>query len=46
MRRNRENYSTLGTAIGLACIAAMLAGGVMLLKAVWRGLELLWKLIA
>jgi hypothetical protein len=43
MRRNRENYSTLGTAIGLACIAATLAGGVMLLMLAWRGIELLWN---
>lgn len=45
MRRRRESYSAAATAIGLACIAATLAGGVMLLMLAWRGLELLWRLI-
>jgi hypothetical protein len=46
MKRRRESYSAAATAIGLACIAATLAGGVMLLMLAWRGLELLWRWIA
>jgi hypothetical protein len=45
VKRRSESYSAAATAIGLACIAATLAGGVMLLMLAWRGLELLWRLI-
>ncbi len=43
MKRRRESYSAAATAIGLACIAAMLLGIAVILLSAWHGMGFLWN---